>query len=291
VREHQHAVRRIGEEYTSLLEHGRARLTSLRALVAEFLQRSAEDRDLCVCLGINMNGQSNIERHSLHVSMLAMAMGAAQGYDEPTLLELGLGCLLHDAGMLRLAGVDIRAAKSLSRKEYELIASHPLHTCELLREHVDQISPIARIVAYQMHERCNGSGYPRGRRGHQIHPLAKLAALADAYVALCSPRPHRPAMMPYYAVVTLLQEVRQGCFEPQAMRALLQTISLFPIGSYIDLGNNHIGKVLRTNANRYDRPVVELWSKDDLGGQPMIVNLLESPDAYPLRPIEAPRAY
>jgi HD-GYP domain-containing protein (c-di-GMP phosphodiesterase class II) len=281
--EYVNAVQRVTEEFSSLMEGGRAQISVLRTMAAQLLQHSAEDVDLLVCLSVIPGDENYLGRHSLHVAILSMAIGASLGYDDRTLEELGLGCLVHDSGMQRIRGADFLTTRILDRHELELIATHPLHTCEMLREQLAGMSPIPQMVAYQMHERCNGSGYPRGCQAHQIHPLAKIAALADAYVALCSPRPHRPAMMPYYAVLTLLQELREGAFDVNAMRGLLKTISLFPIGSYLDLGDGMIGKVIRANPLQYDRPVVEAWPKAQPNGTPVVIDLAcERPDLSPL---------
>ena len=209
--------------------------------------QAAEDLDLFVCLGINPPSDDYPTRHSLHVAMLAMAIGAIAGWDEATLIELGIGCLIHDVGMERVRGVNPRDSRVFSRSEFEEIAKHPVYTLELIRQQPDRIPPASRIVAYQMHERCDGSGYPRGRTGCQIHELAKIAAVADVYVALVSPRPHRPGTIPYHAMERILHDVKAGLLDPNVVSALLRTVSLFPIGSFVGLSDGRIGKVIRTN--------------------------------------------
>jgi HD-GYP domain-containing protein (c-di-GMP phosphodiesterase class II) len=290
VKEHRVAMRRVSEEFMALVDRGKANLPEMRSLASELLYFFAEDPDLYVCLGINPGGEGYPGRHSLNVALLAMAIGTRMGYDENTLVELGVGCMLHDAGMLCVPGVDVSSSQILSQREYQAVASHPIHTCELLRRQLDDVSPTARMVMYQMHERCNGSGYPRARSREQIHDMARIASVADAYVALCSPRPHRPAMMPYYALLAMLREVEQSRFDAKAMRGLLQTVSLFPIGSYLELGEGLVGKVIRTNAQRYDRPIVEAYDKSQPDKDPVIIDLSENPDQYKLRATEPPWA-
>ena len=72
-----------------------------------------------------------------------------------------------------------------------------------------------------MDERCDGSGYPRGRKGKQIHPLAKIAAVADVFVAPISPWPHRPGFLLYKAMEHLIQGTKQGLYDTNAVRGLL----------------------------------------------------------------------
>ena len=117
------------------------------------------------------------------------------------------------------------------------------------------------MVAYQMHERANGSGYPRGRTIEQTHPLARIAAVADSFTALVSARPHRAGMLPYFAVEKLVRDTAKGLFDPQAVRGLLQAVSLFPIGSYVELNDGYVGRVIRSNAFDYTKPIVEAWKR------------------------------
>lgn len=196
-------------------------------------------------------------RHSVQTSMLATAMATVMGYTRDELLDLSMGCLLHDAGMLQIPDRLMTAAAPVTAADRLELQKHPIHSANLI-QHCRDISQAARHVVYQMHERMNGSGYPRGRSGSQIHPLARIAAVADTYLALISPRPHRPGLSPYQAVEKLLLSARQGQFDPGVIRALLQTISLFPIGSRVRLSDGRIARVIRSNSEQFARPVVQL---------------------------------
>lgn len=68
-----------------------------------------------------------------------------------------------------------------------------------------------------MHERPDGSGYPRRRKKDQIHFLSRVAAVADMYVALATPRPHRPGILPHAAIQTITQAGGQGRLDQAAV--------------------------------------------------------------------------
>ena len=90
-----------------------------------------------------------------------------------------------------------------------------------------------------------------------IHPLGKIAGIADSYVAGCSWRPYREARSPYQSVVEIiLSKVREGLFDATAARVFLDCLSLFPVGSYVQLSSNVNAKVLRSNRGQHTRPVV-----------------------------------
>lgn len=244
----------------------------------EGLQQVAEDKDLFVNLGLTLPSNGYPSQHALRVGMLAMSIGATLGWDERTLLDLGIGCLVHDIGMLGLAPETYQRNRILSAAEFAVVAEHPVRLFELLQRHADEISEAARLVAYQIHERCDGSGYPRGYQRDQIHALAKVAAVADVFVALVSPRPHRPGMVPYHAMKKVLQDTKRGAFDGAAVRGLLETVSLFPIGSFVALNDGRVGRVIRAGEGKYDRPVVEAWNRSDLAGAPAVIALAEQQD-------------
>jgi HD-GYP domain-containing protein (c-di-GMP phosphodiesterase class II) len=220
----------------------------------------------------------------LRSAMLAASIGGSMGYDQQTLQRLIIGCLLHDAGMQSLREISVASSRVFSSRDFSEIAAHPLHTFELVGRELDTVAPETRMVAYQMHERCDGQGYPRGRSAKRIHPLAKIAAVADAFVALVSPRPHRDGLMPYYAIEHIIRDTRAGQFDPAVTRGLLRSVSLFPVGSSIAIGGEMVGKVVRTNPELYDRPMVEIRLRSKPKADPVVVDL-SSYGKLPIRPI------
>lgn len=279
--EHVEALVDAIEEGTSV-EQG-----AHEAVARDTLLQAVKDLDLFVRLGVSPGGDGYPGRHSLHVAMLSSAIGATLGWDERTLIDVGVGCLTHDIGMLRVPDRVYTAERSLDEAEFERVASHPLHTFDMMAEHLSAVPLASRMVAYQIHERCNGSGYPRNRRTGLIHEAAKVAAVADVYIALVSPRPHRPGLMPYYAVEHLLYGVRDGLFDSATVRALLTTISLFPIGSCVELSDGRVGRVLRSDPADYSRPVIESWRPGELDAPPEILDLVTEGELRVRRPLTA----
>jgi HD-GYP domain-containing protein (c-di-GMP phosphodiesterase class II) len=217
------------------------------------------DIDAFVHQGIVPENDKYPPRHGQQTAMLAIAMGVNLGIEKKDLIDLGVGCLAHDLGMLYLRDNVFSRQESLSSMTFLEITKHPGITFDLMRD-VEQMANTPRIVAYQLHERCNGEGYPRGRVSSQIHPLAKIAAVADSYLAMISPRPHREGIPPYLAMERLLKGTRQGLYDPLAIRSLLRTVSLFPIGSFVELNDGRHARVVRTCGDMYASPVVETWS-------------------------------
>jgi HD-GYP domain-containing protein (c-di-GMP phosphodiesterase class II) len=179
----------------------------------------------------------------------------------------------------------------LNSHEFEDVASHPIYTFDMLAAHLDSVPVTSRLIAYQIHERCDGSGYPRRRQVATIHPLARIAAVADVFVALISPRAYRPALMPYYAMEYLLRGAAQGVFDLAVVRGLLTAVSLFPLGSHVMLSDGRVGKVLRSNRAAYNRPILYVPGAVGQAVSSEIIDL-NQPDCelHVVRAVPAPEA-
>lgn len=273
----EQAMQQVEDVYTALVEGRGFDADALSSVADEALNDLSKDTDLFACLGVNPHSDRYPVRHSMHVSMLSVALGTKLGLDRQTLKELSMGCLIHDAGMLRIDEDLYSSEAPLNRVEFLEITKHPVVVFDMMKK-MEKVPSRAAFVAYQIHERANGEGYPRKRRGEQIHFLSKVAGVADAYIALVSPRPHRPGMLPYKAMERMLKQVQEGLFDPLAFRALLNTVSLFPIGSFVELSDGRVGKVIRSNGEAYHRPIVSVWKKGQIHTLPDVVDLKEEVD-------------
>ncbi|MEZ6087957.1 MAG: HD domain-containing phosphohydrolase [Pirellulaceae bacterium] len=250
----------LDDLYKTFIASGSPDIAGLERICQRAIETLLADKDMFACLGVNPFGVDYPVRHSLHVALLSIAIGVQLGLDDANLMDLGVGCLIHDLGMLRVETRVHEKTQRLNPRELSLVSNHPVHTLHYLGMARASVSARARIVAYQIHERCNGTGYPRRRQGNQIHDLAKIAAVADVYVGLVASRSFRKGLQPYRAVEKILYDMRAGLFSPRVIRGLLETISLFPIGSYVTLNSGQAARVIRANGKSYDRPIVELLS-------------------------------
>lgn len=260
----------------------------LAAVSTDSLVKIAADMDLFIALGLTPGFHAEHGRHSLQTAMMSLSIGTMLGLKRDDLIELGVGCLIHDAGMLRLRVPVLETPRPLSPLEFLEVTKHPAITYDLLNA-IPDVRTGARMVAYQMHERCDGSGYPRRRRGSQIHPLARIAAVADVFVALVSPRPWRKPLTPYRAMECIIRDARVGLLDPQVVRALLHAVSLFPIGSFVETNDGRVGKVVRSNRDQYTKPIIELWQPNGMD-TPEIVDLSNMGDVFIARTLDVPPA-
>lgn len=260
--QHRQTSAAVADVCAALDSGRRTSAVELRRTVTNFVEMGANDFDLLpMIVAMQQSGDEYLYDHCVNVSMLSMAIASHLQLDREAIAIVGMAGLLQDAGMLRVP-VGIRLARrQLTQQEWGEVHRHPLHTLDMLAE-LRGLPPAVTFAAYQVHERGDGSGYPRRRVGRQVHEYAKIVALADAYAAMTRQRPYRAAIAPYVAAKTILTEGAEDRFDRVLVRAFLDTVSLFPIGSRVDLSNGSSAKVLRANPGQHTKPVVEELSGD-----------------------------
>jgi HD-GYP domain-containing protein (c-di-GMP phosphodiesterase class II) len=156
--------------------------------------------------------------HSARVSMIAEVIARRLGWRGTRLVALRLGGQLHDVGKLNLDGAVLNKPGPLDEREQGEVRRHPLAGARLIRP-FHYLRPALPYVLFH-HERWDGTGYPSGRAREQIPPGARILAVADAFDAMISNRPYRPAL----PVTSALAEVRECAgsqFDPAVVRAFL----------------------------------------------------------------------
>lgn len=213
-------------------------------------------------------------QHSVDVAILGILLGKRLGIHRSQLRELALGCLLHDIGKTYIDTAILDKPGRLTPEEFEEVKQHPRMGFEIVRR-----MPIGSIlpahIAYQHHERQDGTGYPRLLRGsnrinrttaEQYDPkrmmlFAEMAAVADVYSAVASDRPYRAAM-PLHEVARLLDEMSGKHLNRDVVHLFMRTVPFFPVGYWIEITSGTYrgwrGVVSALNHRDLQRPVVRL---------------------------------
>lgn len=203
--------------------------------------------------------------HSFNVALYSTAIAMNTGFSEKEVVEIGMGGLLHDIGKTCVPDEILRKPGGLTPEEFALMKRHTEHGFEMLRKQED-ISLRVAHCAYQHHERWDGSGYPRGLKGEEIHPFARLMAVADVFDALTTHRVYRPPMLPHEAM-EVLYSGSSTLFDQTYVTALRDTIALYPLGLSVTLSTGETGVVVDVNKGLPSRPIVRILVNQD--GQPV----------------------
>lgn len=217
-------------------------------------------------------------QHSVDVAVLGILLGRTAGLPRDQLRELALGCLLHDLGKMYIDEAILDKPDRLTPEEFEEIKKHPQMGFELIRR-MPVFSILPAHVAFQHHERQDGTGYPRGLVGNNLiqrslaermNPkrmllIAEIAAVADVYSALTSDRPYRPAM-PLDRVARIIGEMSGSHLNAEVVALLMRTIPMFPVGHWIEVMSGKYrgwrGVVAELSIDALHQPVVRLLLND-----------------------------
>jgi HD-GYP domain-containing protein (c-di-GMP phosphodiesterase class II) len=159
--------------------------------------------------------------HSRAVAELAAEAARTYGLPEQDAVALRRAGLVHDFGRMGISNAIWDKPGPLTPAELERVRLHPYLTERILSSS-PALAPLGELAS-RHRERVDGSGYPRGLKGSQLSPAARLLAAADVYRAMTEPRPHRPALSQTQAAEELRGEVRAGRLDAEAVDAVLRS--------------------------------------------------------------------
>lgn len=144
----------------------------------------------------------SLATHATNVAAYSALLGRRLGFAATDLAQLVTGALLHDLGMLDIEGVVLNKPGRLFDCERRLVQGHPALGLQRVIERNDLVEGTMMMI-YQHHERMNGSGYPVGVAGEEIHTWSRVCAIADVFSALTCGRPQRQSVNPQTAAAVL----------------------------------------------------------------------------------------
>lgn len=209
-------------------------------------------------------------QHCIDVTIMALVLARKIGWDKERLTIFGIGCLLHDIGKIFIQNEILNKPGRLTDEEFGTMKSHPTLGFELVRAIAPNASSLVAHVAYQHHERQDGSGYPRGLTGNPelgvnapntIHDFGAVCAVADIYDAMASDRPYRQGWPPD-RVVGLIHDLSGSHLNSRVVDIFMRTIAPYPIGTDVRVQNgpyaNYQGVVADVDDRRLNRPKIRI---------------------------------
>lgn len=152
-------------------------------------------------IAVMVDARSGFHGHGRRVADLACAIGRELLLPEPQLARLRVAGRLHDIGRLAITGDLFRKAGPLTEAETRLARTHATLGAKILEAVPGFEAERAMVLSH--HERLDGSGYPEGLAGAQIPLPTRILSVADAFDAMTSPRPYRPALSQEEALAEL----------------------------------------------------------------------------------------
>ena len=225
-------------------------------------------------------------QHSIDVTIMGVVLAKRAGWDAARVRLFGIGCMLHDIGKVFIPEELLRKPGRLSEDEFAIMKQHPKLGYDLIKALAPTLGALVPQVAYQHHERQDGSGYPRGLEGTnalgkttpgKIHDFGSLSAVADVYDAMASTRPYRRAWASDQVVQSIIG-LAGDQLNRDAVEIFRNVIAPYPVCTeVIALTGKHIGcrgVVATVDPQQIARPVVRmLFGADGKRMEPFEIDL------------------
>jgi len=194
--------------------------------------------------------------HSVRSSVWAITFGRHLGLARNKLENLAQGVLMSEVGKTKLPLDLLTKRERLTDEEYELLKKHVGYGVEILKSTKGINEDILNVVR-TIHERHDGSGYPKGLRGDQIPLLGKVAGIVDFYDSVTCPRYDEKALSSADAM-TKLHHLKNEDFQGELVEEFIQAIGIYPTGTLVELRTGEVGVIIEQNFERRLRPKIML---------------------------------
>jgi HD-GYP domain-containing protein (c-di-GMP phosphodiesterase class II) len=213
-------------------------------------------------------GDDFLAIHTVKSTITSIIIGSYMKLPAHRLIELGVAALLHEIGMVKLPSYIVQSKTELSSKDRSTLMLHPTLGFELLKSFD---FPIAiSVAALEHHERENGSGYPHKLSGDKIGLYGKIIAVTCSYEAITAKRPHRDARGGYEGITDLLRNEGKR-YDDSIVKALVFSLSIYPIGQFVLLSNGSKAQVVDVNPADPRFPIVQVLDEKNPDGQNRII--------------------
>lgn len=164
------------------------------------------------------------EGHTQRVANLTTELCKKFGLSDKEIMNARWGALLHDIGKMGIPDAILQKPEKLTESEWEIMKMHPVFARNML-DRVNYLKS-AIDIPYCHHEHWDGSGYPHGLKNEQIPIAARIFAVVDAWDALTSDRPYRPAW-PKNEALDYIKSAAGTQFDPQVVKVFVDSKELW----------------------------------------------------------------
>ncbi|MCK4658032.1 MAG: HD domain-containing protein [Phycisphaerae bacterium] len=221
-------------------------------------------------LSRSLDSDSYLSEHAGNVFYLSMILGAAvreyiaterlrhtsansldSGFNL-NITPLGVGAMFCDIGMLPLQHL-FKTDEPLTKQDWQAIRDHPISGAEALP---DSFSPTTKMVVRTHHENLDGSGYPIGLSGDDLHIFTRIVRIADAFDAATAKHVYKEAKSPARVLWEMTVGPYRRFYDPVLMKVFCKLIQPFPIGAKLRLVDGRYAVVVRYSRQNPFLPTV-----------------------------------
>lgn len=206
--------------------------------------------------------------HEMRSSVFAIIIGSYLQLPMYRLIDLATACLVHEIGMSRIPPKVYNSNTPLTTQEKQVLLTHPIISYNIVN--TSSFSKPVCLACLEHHERENGGGYPRRLDASRISLYGKIIAVACSYEAATAPRPYREAKNPTTVIMDLVKNENKQ-YDDSVLKALLYSISFFPIGTYVVLSDGRAAQVVDVNPDDPRFPIVQVLGELNPNGGSKVI--------------------
>lgn len=224
--------------------------------INELVSLIESNNDAIIMLADRATPDIYIYGHSVNVSIFSLILGQAFGLDRERMINLGFCAFLHDIGIIKVLNVALKK-EPLTENEQLMIKKHPLYGQDMIRKLSFLPDSLKNIIIEVMIQHNDRKTKYNESQPSDIHVFSRIIAIADIYEALTHPRTYRERTLPHLALKAMINSADHN-FDTEIIKAFIDTISLYPPGSYVRLNSDEIARVININPGLPTRPKVKV---------------------------------
>ena len=253
----QRCMSAVSAIFDKLKTQGNLDVSQLDGVIEAILDDIFSEKDIICSLHHIASIDDDTMVHCINTTIYCILIGKRRGLSTEDLTTLAKGAILHDIGKVDLNETILLKAASLTQEEYSHIKEHSSLGYAFLKNNKG-LSDEAKLIALQHHERLDGSGYPKGLKGDEIHLFARITAVADMFDALTTARCYRKSMSNHKAYDILTEDAAKGKLDRKLVSCLFDHVAIYPNGIIVYLSDGTHGIVKQQNPGQPFRPVVRI---------------------------------
>ncbi|MHA6483220.1 HD-GYP domain-containing protein [Paenibacillus sp. strain BS8-2] len=251
---YENAVKRFEKLFENAFEQGIVHDSEVTEIMQPLLNNLQLERDVVSMLLLLNTEDDYTYQHSVQVGMLSYYLATWLGSSSEEAAHIGKAGFLHDIGKSKISGDILNKPGKLTAEEFDEVKRHTLYGHDIISDSFDN-NDLA-LGALQHHERVDGSGYPHGLKGDEIHPISKIIAVVDIYSAMISARIYQKERDLLY-VLKELHRLSFNELDPVTTHTFIKHMIPNFIGKKVRLNNKEFGVIVMTHPTEFFRPLVQ----------------------------------
>jgi HD-GYP domain-containing protein (c-di-GMP phosphodiesterase class II) len=256
------AVKQFKKLFTNWQAGAAVDLYKVRTAIMPFLEKGVYHPRKLMSLHHFSDVNNYIYHHAVSVAALSAFLGKKLKFPKGEWIQIGIAGLLCDCGMAKIQPRLLEKKSAFSTREFHEVKQHAVVGYQMLKK-LSGIKEGVLLGVLQHHEREDGSGYPLGSKGNQLHHYSRVIAVSDVFHAMTSQRIYKPKQSPFKVIEQMTKD-EFGKFSPQVLNVLMNELAHLSVGTIVRLTNNNIGEVVFIEPQVPTRPMIKLKDSNEI---------------------------